>query len=94
VFNLDRLADRTEAASMRVRVADVVSLALWLGAIALLVFSTVQDSNHLGRWALLMGMMALAATFWSVATWVVEVMRMEFEISKLRQLPTRRAGSG
>ena len=79
---------------MRVRVVDVIALAMWLGAIALLVFSTVQDSNHEGRWGLLVGMMALGVTLWSVATWIVEVMRLEFEISKLRQLhPSRRASN-
>jgi hypothetical protein len=95
MFNLDRLADRTTAASVRVRLIDVASVLMWLTAIALMIVSTVDESaSVIGRWGLLVGMMALAGTLWSVATWIVEVMRLEFEITKLRQIhPSRRVGN-
>lgn len=91
---LYRLADRSNM-QMRVRVIDLVVVTLWLTAIALLAIGTLMDlGGHIGRWGLLVGMMALATTMWAIATWMVEVIRLEYEITTLRRLPRKRAANG
>ena len=84
---LYRLADRTNVQT-RVRVVDIAAVVLWMVAIALLIVGTaVRGEGYLGRWGLLVGMLALAVTIWAIATWMIEVIRLEYEITKLRQLP-------
>lgn len=95
MLNLDHLADKTTASSIRMRVVDLVSLALWAAAVVILVVATAHgDAPNLARWGILVGLMALASTMWCVATWIVDVIRMEIEVSKLSQLSTRKVRDG
>jgi type VI protein secretion system component VasK len=79
------MADKTSA-SVQIRVIEVVAACLWVAAIGLLAVAsvgTVPGGADMGRWALLIGMIALAATVWAIATWMVEVIRLEFELLRL-----------
>jgi len=82
---------------MRVRLVDALSLVLWLAALVLLIIGDVlhdPTGSDLGRWGIFVAMLALATTVWAIATWVVEVIRLEFEITTLRRLPRSRGSGG
>ena len=80
---------------MRVRIVDMVAVVLWVAALGILTVATIlEEGGNLARWALMAGMLATTATFWAIATWMVEVIRLEYEITTLRKIPRRRAVNG
>jgi len=92
---LDLLADRSS--SLRVRLVDVIAVFLWLAGITLLIIGDRLDDPtgaDIARYGVFVGMLALATTFWAIAIWMVEVIRLEYEITTLRRVSRNRAKDG
>ena len=92
---LYKMADKS---SVRVRLIDALTVVLWVVAATLLVLAELafEGSPAMARFGLFIGMLALGATFWAIAVWMVEVIRLEYEITTLRRVPKgqKRSGNG
>lgn len=92
---LDLLADHLSG--RRVRVVDVLAFLLWVVGAVLLVIGDLMDDPtgaDIARYGVFIGMLALATTFWAIATWMVDIIRLEYEITTLHRLPRNRTKDG
>lgn len=67
-----------------IRAIDILAGTTWVAAVLLLTYATIQDSSIMGRWALLLGIAAHAFTAWALASWIIQELRAEVSMGRLR----------
>jgi hypothetical protein len=73
----------------RVRIIDVVTVALWTGCLVLVLVNVLGGSPIPGG-GVMLGLAALASTQVSLATWMVRKIRIDHAVQQLDDLISRR----